>query len=139
MLLLLFSLLPFGAHHAPHPVQLGLTVFIIGLLQPLNAFVRPGKDAPLRRAWELLHKGVGYGVLPVAALTILFGLRLIHASHSLQVVFIVYAALFAVVFIAGTVNRYMCPHRRSQPSPKARHAPCWPQTLCPIAEAALGG
>merc|ERR1711964_861937 len=37
----------------------GLVVFIVCMLQPINAFLRPSKDHKHRRVWEILHKGSG--------------------------------------------------------------------------------
>lgn len=38
---------------------IGLAVTVIGVLQPLNAILRPHGDGMLRVAWELLHKTMG--------------------------------------------------------------------------------
>jgi protein-S-isoprenylcysteine O-methyltransferase Ste14 len=60
---------------------LGITVMIFGLLQPLNALVRPHppkegeKKPPLRLGWEILHKGLGYLALILAVVTIFLGLK----------------------------------------------------------------
>lgn len=51
---------------------------VIGLLQPLNAVVRPhkekdGKHSRQRVAWEIVHKGGGWLALILAAVTIAMG------------------------------------------------------------------
>jgi hypothetical protein len=39
----------------PHR-QLGVTVFVLSALQPINAWLRPHKGAPWRAHWEWLHR-----------------------------------------------------------------------------------
>ena len=58
---------------------LGMTVMILGLLQPLNALIRPhppeaGEKRPLKRLiWEIVHKSSGYIAIILAAVTICYG------------------------------------------------------------------
>ena len=58
---------------------LGMTVMILGLLQPLNALIRPhppeaGEKRPLKRLiWEIVHKSSGYIAVILAAVTICYG------------------------------------------------------------------
>jgi hypothetical protein len=59
---------------------LGMLTMCLGLLQPLNAILRPkynpDSDAPkttLRIAWEYFHKGTGYAALLLAVVTIGYG------------------------------------------------------------------
>jgi len=65
---------------------LGLIVMVCGLLQPVNAFVRPhapkeGEDKPpVRLLWEILHKGVGYSAVVLAVFTILLGTTLLPTA-----------------------------------------------------------
>jgi len=66
----------------------GTTVMILGLLQPLNAFVRPHHDASssedkskTRCMWEILHKGSGWLAIVLAIFTIGLGLSLLKPSH----------------------------------------------------------
>merc|ERR1711862_539277 len=66
-----FALLWKKAAHfkLPHEI-LGLVMVILGTLQPVNAQLRnlsfvghphpDGTRSPLRKAWEVLHKGSGY-------------------------------------------------------------------------------
>ena len=58
----------YGAHG-----WLGLVVMLLGLLQPVNGFLRPGKGAPRRKLWQLLHKGSGWLALLLAGITIILG------------------------------------------------------------------
>ena len=57
----------------------GCLVMVVGLLQPLNAFVRPHPSKPgdpsnpMRRAWELLHKLSGRGATVLGIANVLIG------------------------------------------------------------------
>lgn len=62
--------------------SLGATVMTLGMLQPLNAFIRPHvhKDEPkeLKRIiWEFVHKGSGYGACLLAVVTVSIGTTLL--------------------------------------------------------------
>ena len=72
-----------GKHFtAPHEI-LGLTVTIIGSLQPINAQLRhlkcighaspDGSKSAARRAWEFLHKGLGYSAVIMGIANIFVG------------------------------------------------------------------
>ena len=58
---------------------LGCTVMTLGLLQPINAFLRPhapeaGEEKPLLRLlWEILHKSFGWIAILLAIVTISLG------------------------------------------------------------------
>jgi hypothetical protein len=57
---------------------LGMVTMSLGLLQPLNAILRPHFDpdsakTTLRTAWEYFHKGTGYAALLLAVVTIGYG------------------------------------------------------------------
>jgi len=66
---------------------LGLVVMVVGLLQPLNAIVRPhapkeGEDKPSERLlWEIVHKGLGYSAVVLAVFTILLGTTLLPTAE----------------------------------------------------------
>ncbi len=56
----------------------GMTTMSLGLLQPLNAIIRPHFDpesakTTLRTLWEYFHKGTGYAALVLAVVTIGYG------------------------------------------------------------------
>jgi hypothetical protein len=56
----------------------GMTTMSLGLLQPLNALIRPHFDpesakTTLRTVWEYFHKGTGYSALILAVVTIGYG------------------------------------------------------------------
>ena len=62
---------------------MGMTVMILGLLQPINALIRPhppekGETRALKRLiWEIVHKCSGYIAIILAAVTIVFGTNII--------------------------------------------------------------
>jgi hypothetical protein len=64
---------------------------VLGLLQPLNAVLRPHPPAkgaqrsPPRLLWEVLHKGSGYCALLLAVAAIFLGLKQIGASPNLSI------------------------------------------------------
>merc|ERR1711871_408036 len=57
---------------------LGMTVMVIGLLQPINALVRPHpKPRTLRRkVWEHIHKKSGYAAVLLGLVTVTIGVTL---------------------------------------------------------------
>jgi hypothetical protein len=66
----------------------GMTVMTLGLLQPLNAFIRPyditepGKEKSKSRfIWEIIHKCTGWLAVLLAIPTISLGLSLLKPSH----------------------------------------------------------
>jgi len=60
-----------GKHFSGTHGKLGLAAFVLAMLQPLNAFIRPGKDGAHRPVWEIVHKGSGWIVPILAAANIL--------------------------------------------------------------------
>lgn len=121
----------------PH-TALGLAVFILGLLQPINAFVRPHKPAPgeattwLRTAWEFAHKGSGIAVLAMSAANIVLGVLYYNGSVALAGAYgVVVAVLLAVAVWREIVG--LCCSSRQEPytallpdggvAPPASHAP----------------
>lgn len=65
-----------AAHFVSVHAKLGLAVMIGGMLQPLNAFIRPKPGAPYRTIWSLAHKSIGYGAVLLTVPTIFYGMRL---------------------------------------------------------------
>jgi hypothetical protein len=67
----------------------GTTVMSLGLLQPLNAFIRPrnvtaelGEEKSKSRfVWEIIHKCTGWLAVLLAIPTISLGLSLLNPSH----------------------------------------------------------
>ena len=76
-----------GTNSYKHGV-LGMTVMVLGLLQPLNAFFRPhapeaGERIPMKRLlWEILHKSSGYITILLAAVTIIYGTVVIFGHNT---------------------------------------------------------
>lgn len=70
-----------GTHYYPH-AALGMTVMILGILQPFNALIRPhapkeGEEkTTLRFIWEIFHKRLGWLTLLLAIVTIGIGTTL---------------------------------------------------------------
>lgn len=63
--------------------SMGMTVMVLGLMQPINAYFRPHKSADSddatkrkRACWEILHKGSGYTAVLLALCTIGIGVTL---------------------------------------------------------------
>lgn len=73
-----------GHFRLPHEI-IGLVVVVLGCLQPLVAQLRhlkavghPDHPGPWRRAWELLHKSIGYTAVVLGLANVVLGP--IHAS-----------------------------------------------------------
>jgi hypothetical protein len=73
-----------GTSSYTHAVM-GVTTMVIGLLQPLNAVFRPkhteGNKTRNRFLWEIMHKGLGWGVLFLAIITISIGTTLLSTKN----------------------------------------------------------
>jgi len=98
---------PAGSHGTQTHHILGFIVFGLGMLQPINAAVRPAKtDATtgqrtcVRAAWEVVHKGSGYAALVLAVVAVFLGIAL-RGSPTAGVG--VVAAWVAVVVVAFTI------------------------------------
>jgi len=72
-----------SVHFAGNHQRVGLVVTILTLLQPLNAFLRPGmpkaagaKPSLLRAAWAWGHKLLGWMLLALAAVNCLLGAQI---------------------------------------------------------------
>lgn len=82
-----------GHNYYRHGV-LGTTTMALGILQPLNAFIRPhpapeggvDKKTKLRAIWEIIHKCFGYTALLLAVVTIAYGTTLVPKEED-QVAF----------------------------------------------------
>ena len=88
---------------------LGMTVMIIGILQPLNAFIRPhppeeGQQRTSKRLlWEIVHKCSGYMAVLIAVVTIVLGtMRIFRHNNVFQAIWGVSLA-WVVVFIVGAI------------------------------------
>jgi hypothetical protein len=99
-----------GSHFTnPHGI-IGLTVFLLGILQPINAAFRPPKapSTTKRTAWEWTHKIGGYGSVLLAAANIYIGLRLVHSMRYIVIysVFLGFCAILFYVFQTGCLKRF---------------------------------
>jgi hypothetical protein len=76
-------------HLSKTHTKVGLAVLVLGLLQPLSAFLRPHPTPPgqprttARFAFELYHKGVGRILLALSVLAMASGIALVDASGGL--------------------------------------------------------
>lgn len=73
-----FDVFQFKGYNSYKHGVFGMVTMSLGLLQPLNAILRPHfeADSPkttLRTAWEYFHKGTGYVALLLAVVTIGYG------------------------------------------------------------------
>ena len=105
---LIVAVTPAGAHFESAHARVGLTVFILGFLQPLNAnkIVRPKKapGAPVsraRRAWELGHKAIGYAALCMGVAAIALGLLDLSAPAGLIGAYAAFASLAGAAALAA--------------------------------------
>ena len=76
---------PLGGSLGGHG-QMGLIVSALGLLQPLNGLLRPHKGVirtPRRRAWEAIHKSLGYLALTLAVPTLVTGILTLDEQEAI--------------------------------------------------------
>jgi len=112
--------------------QLGLSVMILGILQPINGLLRPhapkGYDekTSTRRNWEMLHKCSGWLALILAVPTMGIGTQLLRdrtdadfpgAATAITAIFITVVAMAALVAVRGYCCAAQVPKR--QPAPAA--------------------
>lgn len=109
--------------------RLGLTVMILGVLQPLNGLIRPHKPAHgeaksgVRCAWEVLHKGAGWLALILALPTMSRGADLLRkftddqyfpgAASAITAVFVVFAVIAGALAAMGYCTLLLHPMRKS--------------------------
>jgi len=94
----------FGSIDTVHG-DLGLATMALGLIQPINAVLRPpksdgsGPKKTIRTAWEVLHKSLGYIALSLGVVTIFLGIdRLSTIAGASNVAgFASYGAVLAVL------------------------------------------
>ena len=94
-----------GAHFASPHAALGLAVFILSMMQALNAFTRPHPPKPSERkhcvrcAWEVLHKSSGVTLLVCGAVNVYLGLALYGAGAGLVAAYSVLIAALVVIAV----------------------------------------
>jgi hypothetical protein len=78
---------------------IGIVVVLLTLFQPVNGFVRPHHGARLRRAWELLHKGTGRGIVLLALVNMGLGVLLVVPPHGVWIAYFVYLGVLVGVVV----------------------------------------
>jgi hypothetical protein len=99
-----------GADEMPSHGIFGLIITVLGIMQPLNAVIRPHGDGLNRIVWELMHKNVGR-IATVGALgNCIAGAMLAFEQHEGEQVFTAYETLaishlciFVVAWIGAQV------------------------------------
>lgn len=105
-----------GSLNYPHAVM-GVTVMTIGMFQPLNAFFRPkhvegAQQSTERQIFEFVHKGLGWGVIVLAAVTIGIGTTLLSTKEQQRTFQVCYGALIGglllllLVFVCFDKKKY---------------------------------
>jgi len=85
--------------------SLGMTVMAIGILQPLNALIRPhppaeGEEKPFpRAAWEVWHKSMGYTACILALVTIAYGTTLVPTVSVQRIYQIAFGVAMALLLL----------------------------------------
>ena len=111
-----------GSVHFLH-ASVGCTVMTLGLLQPLNALLRPHKQkgearSATRLAWEVWHKASGYLALFFSIGTIGLGTSIIWVDN--MEFRVSYAALWVIVLAAGVYLKCVADKRRFTEVPTDR-------------------
>lgn len=98
-----------GSHFKEPHGAIGLTVFLLGILQPINAYFRPPKmPATSRRTiWELVHKVGGYGGTVLAIANIYTGILMLGSPILIIIysVFVGICTLSYTGFAAGIIQK----------------------------------
>jgi len=117
------SMVDSGEHFGNRHAKLGLATMIIGLLQPLNALIRPHPEprTTMRLAWEILHKGLGYLVIIMAMAAIFLGMMQIspEASMAAKGIYAAWVAVLITVWFVMTIVTFI--RDRNEPAlPKTK-------------------
>lgn len=89
----------------------GMVTMILGLLQPLNAIVRPHAPndgetkSKTRFYWEIAHKGSGYVALLLSAVTIILGTTVLPEEEDQTSFQIAYGVGIGVLFLIVALMR----------------------------------
>jgi hypothetical protein len=87
---------------------IGVVVMVLGLLQPINAALRPHPPGPGERktckrlAFEIIHRYSGRFALVLAAVNMFIGLRYIQAVPALHALYAFWVALVCSCFVVLT-------------------------------------
>mmetsp|Transcript_94803 Transcript_94803/g.268379 ORF Transcript_94803/g.268379 Transcript_94803/m.268379 type:complete len:504 (-) Transcript_94803:312-1823(-) len=134
-----------GLSQLPNHGIVGLAITAQGILQPLNALLRPGGHGAARAAWAAVHRNLGRALTVAGMLNCMLGAALARQQHEGETIFDLFmlvsfaaAALFAVGYPLGRLwacarmGRLCCteagagtacpPKLQPAPSPGARPA-----------------
>lgn len=97
--------LMYGSHAAKAHMGVGLSVMVLGVGQPVNAFFRPHREkdvAPtaMRRIWEVLHKGVGYLAIALGMFNVGVGTTVLGGDAALRFQ-VAYGVVVAAMALLG--------------------------------------
>jgi len=86
---------------------LGLVAAIFTLLQPVNAYFRPGKEHPRRRIWEIIHKSLGRLVFLLGICNCVVGAFVYKTKYGMgPILFYVSLVVLALVIVVCASLRY---------------------------------
>lgn len=119
-----------AAHFANTHQVLGLVVWLLGLLQPVNAWIRPPKSSlgrarsTRRLLWELVHRGAGYCALVLAVFALYTGLQQAGLTSSTtgfstqawtwqEGLFVAWSLVLSLIFCAGWTRQW-CKQRGAE-------------------------
>lgn len=121
-----------------HPMKLahhfiGVVVFAIGILQPLNALCRPHPTprTTARAVWEAIHKNAGRVGVVLGMLNCIIGLFLIHASVAPIVLYLIWCFAVVVFVVVKEVQMYRNPPPQSATASSDASAPAADVALAP--------
>ena len=113
-------------------VIVGWCVLCVALLQPFVAAFKPDKGTPARKAWNWLHKPIGYFAFLGGAANVMVGLVLYWSFYAIDsglwavVLYSVWLGLFAALWLGLEIRACRRPPAASEPAAAAApHAPAY--------------
>jgi len=110
----IFALTQLYGEELPTHGLLGLIIMSLGVLQPMNAFIRPHNDQPYRKQWELIHKNIGRTATLLGPINCVLGAALAFEQHpdvsvfdTLRIISIVLVVTFVCAWVSGKVWSYL--------------------------------
>ena len=106
---------PLGGSLGGHGLM-GLLVSFLGVLQPINGFIRPKKGAiltPRRKKWEVIHKGLGWVALALAVPTLVTGMLTLDKQEGIALPAVLpgfvcaYATVLALLVLGAGWMQYL--------------------------------
>ena len=119
---------PLGGSLGGHGLM-GLLVSVLGVLQPINGFLRPNKgkiQTPRRRAWEAVHKGLGWLALALAVPTLVTGMLTLDKQEGIALptalpgFLCAYATVLALLVLGAGWMQCLGWTTRSPPPPSTK-------------------